>query len=305
MMQRLGVEFLGLELNSPLVLTSGVLGTSAELLRRVASLGAGMVTTKSLSMKEREGHDNPTVLDFGAGIINAVGLSNPGIENMDEEWDGLLNVRVPLIVSIFSDSVEGFVETAEAVASRRPGIIELNVSCPNTGAHGQLFGKEPEVVSQVVEAVKEVTKGVPLMPKLTPNVKDIREIAGACEDAGADAISAINTVGPGMLIDVEAGKPVLNYLTGGLSGPAIRPIAVRCVYDIYEEVSLPVLGIGGVVSGRDCLEMMMAGAGAVGIGSAVYYKGIEVFQTINAEVEKWLEQEGYGSLEEVVGAAHR
>jgi dihydroorotate dehydrogenase (NAD+) catalytic subunit len=167
-----------------------------------------------------------------------------------------------------------------------------------------VFGKSPELVSELISEVKKCT-AIPIMPKLTPNCDDIGEIAVACEKAGADMISAINTVGPGMVIDIDARKPLLNFKTGGVSGPAIKPIAIRCVYDIYERVKIPILGIGGVSSGKDAIEMLMAGASAVGIGSAVYYDGIEVFSKINKEIEKWMKENKIKSIKEIIGVAHK
>jgi len=152
--------------------------------------------------------------------------------------------------------------------------------------------------------VKDVSGRVPVMPKLTAQALDIARVARACEEAGADAVAAINTVGPGMLINIEARKPVLGYKRGGISGPAIRPVAVRCVYDIYEAVDIPILGIGGVTEGRDAIELMQAGATAVGIGSGIYYRGIGVFKKVCEEMKIWMKQNGCKDVKKLVGAAH-
>jgi len=167
----------------------------------------------------------------------------------------------------------------------------------------QVFGADKNLTRKLISSVKKVSKKVPIMPKLTPNVLDIADIAKACEKAGADAISAINTV-TGMLINVETGKPVLSYKTGGLSGPLIKPIALRCVYDIYEEVKIPILGMGGICNGRDALEMIMAGANAVGVGSAIYYRGIGVFNKIVNEMKALMKKNNYKSIKEIIGRAH-
>ena len=164
------------------------------------------------------------------------------------------------------------------------------------------FGKNAELVSELIREVKKYTK-LPIMPKLTPNCDNISEIAIACEKAGADMIAAINTAGPGMIIDIETRKPLLKYKTGGISGHAIKPIAIRCVYEIYESVKIPILGIGGISNGRDAIEMLMAGASAVGIGSAVYYDNIEVFNKINREIEEWLKNNKIKSIKDIIGAA--
>ncbi len=305
----LSVELCGLRLRNPLVLGAGILGTSAELLARVAESGAGMVTTKSCGLSPREGHPNPTVLDWGHGLINAVGLANPGVE---EEVEIIHRARsmleplgVPLVASIFADTVGGFAEVARKVGEAQPDFVELNISCPNVSAEfGRPFASDAADAARVTTAVKEATS-IPVIVKLSPSVTDIAAIAKTVEQAGADAIAAINTLGPGMIIDVYSGQPILANRVGGVSGPAIRPIAVRCVYDIYEAVEVPIIGIGGVSEGRDALEMVMAGGTAVGVGSAVYYRGLGVFQNILDEMRAFMNQEGYASLDELRGIAHR
>ncbi len=305
----LSVEFCGVRLRNPLVLAAGILGTGAELLARVAESGAGMVTTKSCGPLPREGHPNPTVLDWGHGLINAVGLANPGIE---EEVKIIRRARtlleplgVPLVASVFAETMEGFAEVARKVGEARPDFIELNISCPNVSAEfGRPFASDAADAAWVTAAVKDVTS-IPIIVKLSPNVIDIAAIASSVEQAGADAIAAVNTVGPGMIIDIYSGQPILANKVGGISGPAIRPIAVRCVYDIYQAVKVPIIGIGGVSEARDALEMVMAGATAVGVGSAVHYRGVEVFQAILDEMRAFMREEGYASLNELRGIAHR
>jgi dihydroorotate dehydrogenase (NAD+) catalytic subunit len=304
----LSLELCGVRLRNPLVLAAGILGTSPELLVRMAESGAGMVTTKSCGPSPREGHPNPTVLDWGPGLINAVGLANPGVEqevkNIAQAQTLLKPLRVPLVASIFAETVEGFAEVARKVAEAGPDFIELNISCPNVSDEfGRPFASDAGDAARVTAAVKEVTS-IPIVVKLSPNVVDIAAIACSVERAGADAIAAINTVGPGMIIDVYSGQPILANKVGGVSGPAIRPIAVRCIYDIYEMVRVPIIGIGGVTEGRDALEMVMAGATAVGVGSAARYRGIEVFHAILDEMRAFMKQEGYTSLNELRGIAH-
>jgi dihydroorotate dehydrogenase (NAD+) catalytic subunit len=304
----LSVELCGIPLRNPLVLAAGILGTGAQLLKRVAGCGAGMVTTKSCGPVPRQGHPNPTVLDWGHGLINAVGLANPGVEQELEiiahAKELLAPLGVPLAVSIFGESVEDFAEVASKVAQVQPNFIELNISCPNVAAEmGRPFACDSRDAALVTAAVKEVTS-IPLIVKLSPNVTDIAAIARAVEPAGADAIAAINTLGPGMVIDVPSGKPILANKVGGVSGPAIRPVAVRCVYDIYEAVQIPIIGIGGVTDGRDALEMIMAGATAVGVGTAVRYRGIEVFQDILEEMRALMIENGYANLRQLRGMAH-
>jgi dihydroorotate dehydrogenase (NAD+) catalytic subunit len=305
----LSVELCGVRLRNPLVLAAGILGTGAELLARVAQAGAGMVTTKSCGPSPREGHPNPTVLDWGHGLINAVGLANPGV---DEEVKIIARARemldplgIPLVASIFAETVEGFAQVALQISEAGPHFIELNISCPNVSHEfGWPFACDARDAARVTAAVREVTP-VPLIVKLSPNVTDIAAIAQSVEGAGADAIAAINTLGPGMVIDIYSGQPILANRVGGVSGPAIRPIAVRSVYDIYEAVEIPIIGIGGVSEGRDALEMVMAGATAVGIGSAVRYGGPEVFQATLDEMKIFMITEGHTDLDELRGIAHR
>lgn len=306
----LRVSVCGVQLPGPLVLASGILGTEAELLARVARAGAGAVTAKSCSLEPRAGHPNPSVLAWEHGLINAVGLANPGVEAEIDELARAKALLRPtgaaLIASIFADTVEYFAQVAARVVEARPDLIEVNISCPNVhDEFGTPFSADPGAASEVTAAVKEAVGGAaPVLVKLSPNVADIRAIARAVQGAGADGITAVNTL-TGMVIDVHARRPVLANRTGGLSGPAIRPLAVRCVYEVYQAADLPIVGTGGVTSGRDAVEMILAGATAVGIGSAVYEGGPEVFARIGTEIEALMAELGAGSLDELRGAAHR
>ncbi|VVB68221.1 Dihydroorotate dehydrogenase [Candidatus Norongarragalina meridionalis] len=302
-MNPLGVSFCGSRLRNPTVLASGILGITFNQLKRAEDGGAGAVTTKSIGPEERVGNRNPTCVALQHGMLNAMGLPSPGYEAMDDEWRQLKKMKVPVFASIYGASVEDFRRVAAYVAEKKPALIELNVSCPNTAEHGQVFGFEPSVAASVVETVKEVSGRVPVSVKLTPNTYKIVAVARACEEAGADAICAINTVA-GMAINIEARKPVLSFKKGGYSGPAIKPIAIRCVYDIYEAVKIPILGVGGVTTGRDAIEMMQAGATAVGIGSGVYYRGPNVFGLVAEEMRCWMHANGVASAKSLIGAAH-
>lgn len=297
------ITFLGKTLHTPLVLASGVLGNNKAILERVWESGCGLPTMKSIGPAPREGHKNPTVIDLGNGMINAVGLPSPGYLNMEEEWQELSDRAFPINASIYGGSVDEFVRVAEFVSAKGPDFIELNISCPNSDKHGMIFGVNAQSSHDVVAAVKKVIH-VPLIAKLTPAAPDIGAIAKACEDAGADAICAINTAGPGMVIDIESRYPVLAFKKGGLSGPMIKPIAVRCVYDIFKAVSIPIIGLGGISTGTDAIEIIMAGATLVGIGTAVGYRGITVFDKVNKEMDDWLAAHGT-TMEEIRGAAHR
>jgi dihydroorotate dehydrogenase (NAD+) catalytic subunit len=304
----LSVSLCGVRLPNPLVLASGILGTGAELLERVARCGAGAVTSKSCGPVPRAGHPNPTVLDWGHGLINAVGLSNPGA---DEEVPILRDAKarlaplgVPLIASIFAETVHGFAEVARIVAEAEPDFIEVNISCPNVEAEfGRPFAADPRAAAAVTAAVRRAVS-LPIIVKLSPNVADIAAVARAVEAEGADAIAAINTLGPGMVIDLDSGRPILANRVGGVSGPAIRPIAVRCVYDVSRAVRVPVIGMGGVTCGRDAVEMIMAGATAVGVGTAVYYRGPEVFGAIRDELAAFMETHKYANIRQMRGLAH-
>ncbi|SDU53177.1 dihydroorotate dehydrogenase [Desulfobacula phenolica] len=297
------IQFLGKTLKNHMVLASGVLGNSKEILERVHENGCGLVTMKSIGPAPRDGHKNPTVIDLGQGMINAVGLPSPGYLNMENEWQDLDERDFPLIASVYGGSVKEYQVVAEFVSAKKPDFIEINISCPNSEKHGMIFGINRQSSQDVVSAVKEVIN-VPLIVKLTPQAPDIGDIAKACEDAGADAICAINTVGPGMVIDIESAMPVLAFKKGGLSGPMIKPIAVRCVFDIYKAVNIPIIGLGGITTGEDAIEIIMAGASLVGIGSAVRYRGIDVFQKVTDEMNAWLSNRNL-SIEDIKGAAHK
>jgi dihydroorotate dehydrogenase (NAD+) catalytic subunit len=304
---KLELDIIGLKLKNPTILASGFLGVSGKIMKRVAESGAGAVTTKSIGLETRIGHPNPSVIDFGFGIMNAIGLSNPGYKIFGDEIKIAKESGVPVIASIFGNNPEDFVTVAQGVEKYEPDAIELNISCPNLKKGeilGELIGKDPDLSYDVVKAVKENVK-LPVITKLTPNVNDIRVIAKAIERAGTDAISAINTLGPGMLINIHVGRPVLANKFGGVSGPAIHPIAVKCVYDIYETVKVPIIGIGGISDGINAVEMMMAGASAIGIGSAIYYRGIDVFKKVSDEMIEFLDSHNYSNVKEIVGMAHR
>jgi dihydroorotate dehydrogenase (NAD+) catalytic subunit len=307
---KLDVSLCGVDLPTPLVLASGILGTEAELMARVARAGAGAVTAKSCSLQPRAGHPNPTVLAWEHGLINAVGLANPGVESEVAELvrtKALLRpLGAALIASVFADTVENFGRVAARVADASPDLLEVNISCPNVhDEFGTPFAADAGAAAEVTAAVKEAVAGrLPVLVKLSPGVADIAAIARAVAAAGADGLCAINTLA-GMIIDVHARRPILANRTGGLSGPAIRPLAVRCVYEIHQAVDLPIVGVGGVSSGRDAVELIMAGATAVGVGSAVYGSGPEVFWRIRAEMAELMADLGYECVEEMRGVAHR
>ena len=299
-------QCLGLKFKSPLVLASGIIGTSADLLERAACCGAGAVTSKSCSLEPRLGHPNPIAMEWAGGVINAVGLTNPGA---DEEIQMLIEAKarlaplgVPLIASIFASSVEQFSQVAAVISQAQPDLIEVNISCPNVADEfGTPFAGSIESATAVTEKVKSSTQ-IPVCIKLAPNVPSIARIAIAVVKAGADAITAINTM-PGMIIDARAGMPVLSNRMGGISGSALKPVALRCVAEIRQAVEVPIIGTGGIMTGLDAAEMLMAGATMIGIGSAVWFRGPEVFGSINTELAEFMESEGYSDLESMRGIA--
>lgn len=302
MASRLATEIAGLKLANPVMLASGILGLSPLSLRRVVDAGAGAVVTKSVGSKPREGYLNPTVVQVECGLLNALGLPNPGVNYFSEEIRGA-ELRAPIIMSIYGFSSEDLAEAASVAVKAGVEALELNLSCPHVERTGAEIGHDPELVADVVERVKARVDR-PVFVKLTPNVADIVEVAKAAAESGADAITAINTV-RAMTIDIETTQPILANKIGGLSGAAIKPIAVRCVYAIYQEVNVPVIGCGGISTWRDAVEFMLAGASAVQIGTAVAFKGLEVFRSVTEGIEAYLRDKGFGSVKEIVGLAHR
>jgi len=306
----LTTHFLSLTLPSPIVLASGIWGTRSSLLVRAAKAGCGAVTAKSVGPEPRGGHVNPTCLDWGGGLINAIGLPNPGAEQEVEILRGtkaqLAGSGTAVIASFFADSVESFGSVAAILAAAAPDLLEANISCPNVHSDfGESFAASADSASAVTAAAKSAVPDIPLIVKLAPNVPSIGRIAAAVVEAGADAICAINTM-PGMVIDVESGQPVLQNRSGGLSGPAILPIALRCVYEIHQAVpQTPIIGTGGVTTGEDAIAMLMAGATLVGVGSAVYYRGPEALTLIRDEMDTWLNTHNYDAPGQVRALAHR
>jgi dihydroorotate dehydrogenase (NAD+) catalytic subunit len=301
-MADLTVDIAGLRLGNPVMLASGILGETGSSLVRVAQAGAGAVVTKSIGAEPREGYPNPTVVELEAGIINAVGLANPGIVAYIDEMETARKGDVPIIGSVFGKGEGEIVEVAELMEQAGASAIEVNLSCPHARNLGAEQGRDPEIVGSIVSAAKK-SVNVPVLAKITPNVTDIVDAGLAVANSNGDGIVAINTV-KAMAINPETGMPVLSNKIGGLSGPAIKPIGVRCVYELFENVDIPLIGVGGILTGNDALEYLMAGATAVQIGSAAYYRGIEVFGRVVEEIDRFLDENGYGSVKDIVGIAH-
>ena len=301
----LSTRIAGLELENPTMLASGVLGFSTESLNRVAKGGAGAVVSKSIGVEPRVGYPNPIVVQAEAGLINAMGLPNPGIDVYAEEIKFCKTVlRVPLVVSVFGYSADEYVSVAEKAVAAGADAVELNVSCPHVQYTGTEIGQNPKILGEVVAKVKaKITK--PVIVKLSPNVTEIKVQARAAVEAGADGLTAVNTL-KAMAIDTETMRPILSNLKGGLSGPAIKPVALRCIYDIREELpDVPIIGCGGVADWRDAVEFFLAGASAVQIGTAIALQDPDVFQVITKGVEVYLRRKNCGSVNEIVSRAHR
>ncbi len=301
----LSISLAGLELENPTILASGILGYSAESLNRVVKGGAGAVVSKSIGIEPRVGYPNPTVVQAEAGLINALGLPNPGIDSYVQEIKYCKTIlKVPLFVSVFGYSPDEYATVAEKAVNAGADAVELNVSCPHVQFTGAEIGQNPKLLEEVVEKVK-ATIGRPLIVKLSPNVSDIALTAKAAAKAGADVLTVANTL-KAMAIDSETTRPILSNIKGGLSGPAIKPVALRCVFDVREELpDIPIIGCGGIMDWRDAVEFFLAGASAVQIGTAVALEDTEVFQTITKGVESYLRKKHYGSVKEIVNLAHR
>jgi len=304
MSSRLTTEIAGLKLSNPTMLAAGILGLSEASLLEAIKNGAGAVVTKSVGLKPRSGYVNPAVVQVSCGLLNAIGLPNPGAQDFAEEIKELKKhgLSVPVIASVFGFSVEEFARAASILTRAGADAVELNLSCPHVKKTGSEIGQSPSLVAKVVKKVKGVVDK-PVIVKLTPNVTDIVEVAKAGVEAGADAVTAINTV-RAMAIDIETAHPVLANKVGGFSGPAIKPVAVRCVYEIYEEINVPIIGCGGVTTWQDAVEFMLAGAPAVQIGTAIASKGLEVFKSIAKGIDNFLKRKGYRSVKEIVGLSH-
>lgn len=303
------VDFLGIPFKNPLVVASGILGLSAASLKRCVDMGAGGVTMKSVSLQPRTGHVNPTMVGYTHYFMNAVGLSNAGVhEAVEMVKEYKTSCSAPIIGSIFAASADEFVEVAKILCQAPIDILEINLSCPNVGDEfGTPLAYSPSIAAEVTAKVKAVaqTQQIPVVTKLSANAWNNGDIAKACVAAGADAITAVNTVS-GMTIDTHFRKPVLANKTGGISGPALKPIAVKAVWDVYNSIpkTVPIIATGGVCNGEDAVEMMLAGGTLVGVGSAIWWRGQDVFSAIMKEVGKYMEKEKVENLSDLIGGAH-
>ena len=293
----------GVEFQNPLMLAAGIMGSNASSMNWILKSGAGGVVSKSFSLNPHPGYVNPTTVAVDGGIINAIGLSNPGVLNFKEELKKIERKNNVIIASIYGANPDEFSKLVLEVQDY-VDMIELNISCPHAmEGYGASIGQSCDLSHTIVSAAKDASD-VPIIAKLTPNVTDIVEIAKTCEDAGADCLSLINTLGPGMKINIDVAKPVLSNKFGGMSGKAIKPIAVRNVYSVYEAVDIPLIGVGGSYTFEDVVEFIYAGARAVQIGTAIMDGGVEVFSEINKGLKNFMNQKGFSSIDEMVGIAH-
>ena len=300
-MVNLSVELCGLRLSNPVIPASGCFGYGKEFAEYYDINILGSFSFKGTTLEPRFGNPTPRVAETPCGMLNSVGLQNPGVEHViaHELPEMKAYFHKPVIANVSGFSIDEYVKTCQLLdAQEQVGILEVNVSCPNVHGGGMAFGTSPDSAAAVTKAVKAVTKK-PVFVKLSPNVTDIVSIAKACEDAGADGLSLINTL-LGMRIDLKTRKPILANTMGGLSGPAVFPVALRMVYQVHKAVKIPLMGMGGVSSARDVIEMMLAGATAVQVGAANLVNPFackEIIETLPAEMEKY----GIDSLEKIIG----
>ena len=291
-----------MQLSNPLVLASGVHGSSLGRVLEALRVGAGGAVTKSIGPSPREGYPEPTLVEADAGLVNAAGLPNPGAERFSRELAQIKGRRLPVVVSVFGGDEDEFSEVVRTLDGADFAAYELNLSCPHVSGVGTEIGHFPEEVSKVVKAVRRSTTKT-VFAKLSPNTEKLLEVAQAAVDSGADGLTATNTV-RAFPIDVESGRPALSNGFGGLSGGAIRPIALRCVYELGGKLDVPIMGCGGVGSWEHAVQFFLAGADAVQIGSATV-KRFEIFNDINLGILSYMERKGFRKLSDMVGAARR
>ncbi len=290
-----------LTMKNPVIAASGTFGYGEEYARYIDLNRLGGIVAKGLSLEPRQGNPPPRIMETPCGMLNAIGLENVGVRSfVEDKLPFLRRLDVAVIANLFGESVDEFRRLGEII-NRADGVkaVEINVSCPNVDKGGVTFGSDPCMAAEVTRAVKGVTD-LPVIIKLSPNVTDIAAIAAAVEEAGADAVSLINTL-KGMSVDVERRRPHLKNVTGGLSGPAIRPIALRMVWEVTRRVSIPVIGIGGITDGNDALQFLITGARAVQVGTANFVNPRAMLDIIEG-IESYLERHSIGDVNEIIGS---
>lgn len=295
----LSVDLNGLKLKNPITVASGTFGFGREFSDYIDLNILGAIVVKGLTLEKRKGNPTPRIAETPMGMLNSVGLQNPGVDYfIKNELPFLRECDTKIIANINGNTLDEYCEMASILSKTDVDAIELNISCPNVKNGGVSFGRDPEMVYEVTKKVREYCDKY-LIVKLSPNVKDIKEIAIASEKAGADCISLINTV-IGMAIDIERETTVLARGMGGLSGPAIKPIALRMVYEVYNSVSIPIIGMGGIMDYKDCVEFMLAGANAISIGTGNLINPLITKEIIDG-LEEYLKKKDYPSTNKLVG----
>ena len=298
---KLAVDLGGLAMKNPVTVASGTFAAGREYADFVDVASLGAVTTKGVSLNGWEGNASPRIAETPSGMLNSIGLQNPGVEHLKEhELPWLRTVGATTIVNVSGHSFGEYVDVIESLEGT--GLVdayEINISCPNVDAGGMTIGTDPRSVEQVVGMCRAATK-LPMIVKLTPNVTDIAEIARAAEEAGADALSLINTL-LGMAIDARTRRPQLARVVGGLSGPAVKPVALRLVWETSKAVKVPLLGMGGIATGTDAIEFMLAGACAVAVGTANFTNPTATVDVLNGMID-YCEQQGVANINELIGA---
>jgi dihydroorotate dehydrogenase (NAD+) catalytic subunit len=302
-MPDISANICNIRLKNPLILASGIFGLTAKSLKRVADAGAGAVVTKSTGIRRNKGYDNPTIVILEHGILNALGLPNPGIKYFKSEIiNAVKTISVPVIGSIYGSTPSEFVNIANDFEECGVSGVELNLSCPHS-KYGVEIGRNFKLVRRIIKDVKK-NVSIPVFVKISPELGDLLKIASNIELAGGDCITVTNTL-KAIAINTEIGTPILSSCIGGYSGPALKPIGVRCVYEITQKVDIPVIGVGGILCARDVVEYLMAGARAVQIGSGIYYQGLEIFNIICKDLKKFCIQHNYKKISDFIGISHR
>jgi len=300
----LKTKLANLKLKNPVITASGTFGFGTELDEYLSVKDLGAITLKGITVDKSEGNALPRIAETPAGVLNSIGLENPGIDNFKQEViPEIETLEVPAIANISGYSVKDFVQLAKRLENEDCiDAIEVNVSCPNIKDGGMAFGTDPEMIYRVTREVAKVYSGT-IIVKLSPNVTDIVKMAEAAVEGGADIISLINTL-LGMAIDIDKKEPVLANTFGGLSGPAVKPVALRMVYQIYEAIDVPIIGMGGIMNGKDAIEFLLAGASAVGVGTATL-RDPAASVTIVSQIKEYLEENNIENISEIIGEAHK
>ncbi|RKL63781.1 dihydroorotate dehydrogenase [Thermoanaerobacteraceae bacterium SP2] len=300
---KFSIDICGIPMKNPIMVASGTFSFGEEYAKFYDINKLGAIVTKGLTLEPKTGNPPPRIYETPAGILNSIGLENPGVEAfITEEWPHLSKLSIPVIANIDGDTVEDYHKIAWRLSSLEGlAALEVNISCPNVEKGGMAFGQDPESAREVIKAVREATH-LPVIAKLSPNVTSVQKIAEAAVSAGADAISLINTL-LGMAIDINKKKPVFHRTFAGLSGPAVKPIALRMVWEVYKAVKVPIIGMGGITSWQDAVEFILAGASAVAVGTASFVDPLTPLHII-AGFKQYLADQGIKSIGELIGAAH-